>query len=95
MSEFPEEQFSTSDQLLKRLQERSDDFEGVTIMVANDMPISGPDKQRKLAIDCCCMIKLCNGGSLLIHRDELETLLNDGILQRMKIPISLLPLEAR
>lgn len=41
------------------------------------------------------MIKLCNGESLLIHRDELATLLNDGILQRLNIPISLLPLEAR
>ena len=95
MSEFPQERFSTSAELLKRLQERSDDFEGVTIMVTNDMPLTGPEGQRRLAKDCCSIIKLCNGESLLIHREELETLLNDGVLQRLRIPISLLPREAR
>jgi hypothetical protein len=95
MDAFPEERFPTSDELLKRLQEKSDDIDAVTIMVVNDMPLIGPNGETRLAKNCCCIIKTCTGESIMVHRDEFQTLLNDGILQRMKIPISLLPLEAR
>lgn len=95
MAEFPAERFPSSQDLIKRLQERSDDFESVSIMVTNDLPLSGPQGQMLLARDCCCIIKSCSGESILIHREEFEKLLNDGILQRLKIPISLLPREAR
>jgi transcriptional regulator of aromatic amino acid metabolism len=92
MSEFPEERFGTSAELLKLLRERSDDFDRVEMMVVNDLLLTGPEGQTKIAKNCCCTIRLCNGTRLLIHRDEFETLLNDGILQRLKIPISLTPL---
>jgi hypothetical protein len=93
--EFPSERFRSSADLLKRLQEGSDDFDSVTIMVSNDMPMQNAEGRVEVAADCCSMIHTCNGGSFLIHREELEALLNDGILQRMKIPIKLLPREAR
>lgn len=95
MADFPQERFSSSEALIRQLQERSDDFEGVTMMVANDLFMTGPEGQRHLAKNCCCLIKTCTGESILIHREEFETLLNDGILQRLKIPISLVPFEAR
>lgn len=95
MDEFPAEEFTTSEQLLRRLQERSDDFEHITVMVVNDIPIKGPQGQGRLVKNCCALIKLCNGESLVIHRDEFEVLLNEGILQRLKIPLKLLPQIAR
>ena len=96
MSDFPSEQFPTSAELLKRLQERSDDFESVTIMVVNDMSLTGPPGTKPmLAKDCCGIIRTCTGESILIHREELQTLVNEGILQRLKIPITLLPQVAR
>jgi hypothetical protein len=64
-------------------------------MVANDMLLSGPQGENRFAKNCCCVIKTCTGESIMIHRDEFQVLLNDGILQRLKIPISLLPVEAR
>lgn len=92
MSEDPEDlHFATSEELLKWLQERSDDFDGVSIMVANDLLISGPHGEKLLAENCCAMIIKFNGESIMIHREELEALLNNGILQKMRIPISLIP----
>jgi hypothetical protein len=93
--EFSSERFSTSEDLLRRLQEKSDDFESIKLMVTNDMPLMGPNGEKRLAKDCCAIIKTCNGQSILIHRDEFEALLNDGILQRLKIPVSLIPREDR
>jgi hypothetical protein len=92
---FPSDRFQTSAELLKRLQERSDDFESVQIMVENDMTVIGPQGQQMKLNNCCSLIKTCTGESLTIHRDELQVLLNDGILQRLKIPIVLIPREAQ
>ena len=69
-NEFPQEQFPTAEELLKRLQERSDDFESVSLMVPNDLPIKGPQGQLVLAKDCCGLIKTCTGESIRIHRDD-------------------------
>ncbi len=89
--EFPSEQFPTSEQLLRRLQEKSDDFERVTLMVTNDLPLSGPSGEKRMMKDCCAIIHTCDGQAFVVHREDFETLLNDGILQRLKVPISLLP----
>lgn len=93
--EFPTDRFPTSDELLRRLQEKSDDFDSVTLMVTNDLPIMGPNGEQRLMNNCCAIIKTCNGESIIVHRDEFQTLLNNGVLQRLKIPISLLPREDR
>ena len=93
--DFPQERFSTSEDLLKRLQERSDDFESVKVMVVNDLPVAGPQTQKRLLTNCCCIIKTCSGESIVMHREDFQILQNDGILQRLKIPISLIPLESR
>lgn len=93
--QFSEEGFSSFDDVIQRLRERSDDFERVSIMVANDLPLAGPEGQTALAKNCCSLIETVSGEPVLIHREALEALLNDGILQRLKIPVSLVPFEAR
>ncbi|MBA4032390.1 MAG: hypothetical protein C0478_16080 [Planctomyces sp.] len=94
-SEPRQEQFGSSSELLKRLQERADDLDQLSIMVVNDLPMVGPKGQGLLAKNSCGVLKTCSGESIVINRNDLEILLNDGILQRMKIPISLVPREAR
>lgn len=89
--EFREESHASAEELLKALRERSDDFDCVTIHVPADLVLRGPHGQKKLAKDVCGGIKMCNGETLLIHRDDMEVLLNDGILQRMKIRVVLSP----
>jgi predicted RNA-binding protein associated with RNAse of E/G family len=90
--EFPTDRFATSEELIKRLKEQADDIDGLHIVVANHLPMVTPKGDMRLVNGCCSMIKLCTGESILIHRDELQNLLNDGILSRMKVPISLAPL---
>jgi len=90
-NECPQDEFSSSKELLQRLQERSDDFEYVEMLVTDDMILRGPSNETRLAKNCCGFIRTCTGESLLIHREELQAILNDGVLQRMKIPIRLIP----
>lgn len=92
---FPGEQFPNSEALLRRLQEKSDNFDSVTIMVTNDLLMSKPGARGHRLTNCCGVLKTCSGESIVIHRDDLEALLNDGILHRQRIPIKLLPQLAR
>lgn len=89
--EFETTRFATAAELLRALQERSDDFERVTIAVPNELLLTGPQGQRQVAANVCGSVALCDGRTLLIHREDLELLLNDGILSRLKIPVSLAP----
>jgi hypothetical protein len=51
-----------------------------------------PEGQRQFHNNAGALIRLGDGTSLLIHREDAEVLLNEGILQRMNLPIRLLPL---
>lgn len=91
MSEFESERFASVDELLSMLRERSDDFTEIRIQVPKDILLRGPRGETKVAADCCGSIHLCSGKSLLIHRQDLEILVNDGLLQRLRIPVRLTP----
>lgn len=91
--DFSFQRFETAEQLVRELRERSDDIESITIAVPKEMLLSGPRGQGQRVANICGSIRLCSGASQLIHREDLERLLNDGILARMKIPISLVPLS--
>ena len=86
--------FASREEFMKQLREKADDFNSITIMVVNDLPLRGPQGELRMAKDGCALVKLVSGESLLIHRDDLQEILNDGILHRMKIPIRLLPERA-
>ncbi len=91
-SEFEQKRFSSVDALLRDLQERSDDMDSMTIQVANGIHTVGPQGERQFHPNAGGFIRLCDGSHIMIHREDAEALLNDGILQRMKIPCRLLPL---
>jgi hypothetical protein len=87
--------FTNVEDMRKYLQEHADSFEGVTMIVDHSMQMTAPTGQSAVIQDCCGWIRDCSGKTHLLHRDDLAMLLNDGILQRMKIPISLEPIERR
>jgi len=89
--DFETDRYLTAEELLKALQERADDFDGVTIAVPEKMLLKGPQGRRIVVENVCGSISLCNGRKLLIHREDLEILLNNGIIQRLGIPISVSP----
>lgn len=72
----------------------SDDMESVEIRVPAEILVVGPDGRRAQVKGSCGMIRLTDGSAKLIHREEMEVLLNEGILQRMKIPVRLVPLAS-
>lgn len=66
------------------------------MLVANDLTLSdGGITDDDVILDCCSQIHLMDGTWILIDRVEFETCLNSGILQRMNIPIKLIPIEDR
>ncbi len=89
-SEFESEEFDSVREIIERLLEKSDDFEGLELMVVNHLPLKGPNGEPAIARNACGLIKTC-GRSIALHREDLETLINTGIFSRMKIPIRLVP----
>jgi hypothetical protein len=90
-----DEQFPSSAALLKFLRENVDDIESVVIPVTS-APLAIRDPQgrvRKVMKGAGAWIKLCGGESLLLSRDDAAMLINDGVLQRLKIKCVLDPLD--
>lgn len=92
-SDFEQARFPSTEALIREIQELSDDIESVTIQVANGILVVGPDGKSTLHRNAGALLKLSDGTSRLIHREDAEALLNDGILNRMRLPVRLLPLH--
>ena len=86
-------EFPSSEELLAYLREHSDDIENVTIPVRPYVAFHIPEGRRFKADNVGAVIKLCSGRALVIHRDDAAMLINDGVLQRMKIKCVLDPLD--
>lgn len=94
MEEQPSyERFPTPEALLEYLRERSDDIETVNIPVQPHIALVAPDGRSQKKSNVGAMLKLCSGRSLMIHREDAEMLINDGVLQRLKIRCILDPLD--
>lgn len=81
--------FGSSEELLRYIQEKSDDIERVVIIppgaVVTYMGVpQAPIEEFK------AMLYLCNGERKVIGTTDAEILLNDGILNRMKLKIEFL-----
>lgn len=91
MDDKPEvNKFGSTEALLKELKERSDDFEkavlfhpGGYITDRNGVQVMGPFPHYAL------VFTLASGQSKAIFGADVEAVLNDGILNRMRIPIEL------
>ena len=88
MSESPEmRRFRSSEELMAYLRETSDDMVSVTIPVQPKVDIIDPQGKRERVVrDVGAIIATSSGRSLLFHREDMQMLLNDGLLVRMKIP---------
>lgn len=94
-SGFRNQEFATDEEMVAFVTEHIDDIDKLDIMVVNDMMLEGPNGQKLLARDRCALLKLCSGQSLMIPTEVLQKVLDQGVLQRLRIPISLTPREAR
>lgn len=93
MSEgFESTRFESVEELMRYLKEKTDDIELVSIPVPATIQFTGPQGQRVNAPNCGGIVELCTGQRITIHRDDMQLLINDGILQRLSIPIELKPL---
>lgn len=89
MSEERPERFANSAELLRFLQERAEDIERVEIPLFHPVTITDGHQKRHVA-NVGMLLHMINGDRPYIHIQDAELLLNDGILNRMKIKISLL-----
>jgi len=95
VSEFPAMWDGDEKSLLAFLKEKTDDVTEVQVMVVNDLPMRHHDGRAKLMENCCGVIKTCSGETIVIHRQDLAALLNDGVFSRMRIQVRLVPLVDR
>jgi hypothetical protein len=75
-----------SDKLLRHIQERSDDIEKVIIPQTEHVSIGGTIPAPFPPGIIICLI---NGEQWGISKEDAEIILNDGILNRMKIKIQI------
>ena len=86
MAKRPEDrEFKSDSELLEYLREHVEDIENVVIPVQEGIDFISPSGQRDRRKRVGAWIKLRSGGSLAIHREDAAMLINDGVLQRMKI----------
>ena len=95
MSEEREDkQFKTSEQLLQFLKEKLDDIDSVVIPVQESVQVrDAQGRPKHVANGVGALIRLCDGHSMMISRDDAAMLINDGVLQRLKIKCVLDPLK--
>jgi hypothetical protein len=94
MSDVPEDrQFKSAEEMLRFLKEHVDDIENVVIPVQEAVEVRGPQGERRVTNGVGAWIKLCGGNSMMISRDDAAMLINDGVLQRLRIKCVLDPLK--
>ncbi len=87
-------EFQSSEDLLEFLREHSDDIDIVIIPVQTIVEFRSPTGKRLKANKVGAVLKMCSGRSQVINRDDDAMLINDGVLQRMKIKCVLDPLDS-
>jgi len=86
--------FESDEEALQFLRERSDDVEGVLIPIAEVVSGKSPDGRRSDLRSAGAILTLCSGKKIAIHPEQAVAVLNDGILTRLRIPISMMSFPA-
>jgi len=89
------EQHQSLEQILQQLRERSDDFDSFDIQIPEVMSVTAPSGESMPMPSVAALIQRCDGNPTAIRLDVAEALLNDGILQKLNIPIRLNQLRQR
>lgn len=83
-------EFDSADAVIEHLKSKIDDIDGIKLFIDRFIVVRSPDgKQRPYGGASGGQLLFCDGSSAVIHLEAMEKLINDGILYRMGIKISL------
>ena len=85
-------QFTSQEALIQELKSRIDDVQSVVLPIAERLQITNAAGQvvRQMT-SIGGQIKYISGESSIIHYEDMEAMINDGVFYRMGIKISLKP----
>jgi hypothetical protein len=88
---MPENQsFNSPDDLIRHVKSRADDIEAVWIVFDNAIQIRGIDGIKTVKLNVAGVITYCASPATMYHAVDLERLLNDEGIRRLRIPFRLL-----
>lgn len=82
-------EFGSYEDLLQYLTEHVDDIESVRLSIRDTARITRRGKPAKTYTGIGAIVELCSGHKQVINIKSAEMLINQGVLQRMKIPCRL------
>lgn len=83
--------FDSPEALIDHIKQHADDISEVTLAVARDISMDGPQGQNRVFPDSCGLVMHIGGNSFVISARAAEGLLNDGLLTRLRVSVRLLP----
>ena len=83
-----QQDFGSSEEALRYIQEKSEDIEKAVIPQMPSVVLSGPDA-RSTEVEAGLILHMINGHKKIVHPFDAELVLNDDILNRMRIKIEL------
>ena len=86
--EIADQQFQNSQELLHFIKEKSAAIKSAVIPRTTHLKFTKQGERTRVTKDVGMVLTMNSGGTNLIHVDDAEMVLNDGILHEMKIPIS-------
>lgn len=89
MNQFEQSKFETDKELMRFIQEKSDDIEKAVIPQMHEVAFTHPDRPGGVLIKAGMILHMISGTTQIVHPEDAEMVLNDGILNRMKIRIEL------
>jgi hypothetical protein len=85
-----EDDFGSSESVLRDIQERSDDIEKAVIPQSSVITVYDPNNHLDAEeVEAGMFRHMVEGNLKIVHPKDAELILNDGILNRMKIKIEL------
>lgn len=85
-------QFASQEELMRKLKSRIDDVESVVLPIAGTIQITNKaGRPARQMTGVGGQIKYIGGDSSLIHLEDMQAMINDGVFHRMGIKISLKP----
>jgi hypothetical protein len=88
VQEVGNEKFATSEELLQLLKEKSAAIRTVRIPRTTHMKFTKQGERPIVMKDVGVVLKMIDGSTRMLHIDDAEKLLNDGILNEMHVPIN-------
>lgn len=75
-------------EVIDYIKARADDISNAQIACGGVITVKQENGQEIIAPNAGMILVMMGGENLLVHKDDVAAVLNDGILNRMRIPIS-------